>query len=118
MSDIVKDVIKKKEEAPLHLPGGYTVLIQNDDRIPYQVVIEAICSSTNLSTEEATKRMMEAHSSGLAPVASYGTKDLAETVAHSIELHARGNTNYDRYRQHLQFFEPWPLQTEIMESGG
>ena len=55
-------------------------------------------------------------------MASYASRDMAETVANRIEQHARANTNYDHYRPHIPhmgrrgFNGPWPLATEVMDA--
>lgn len=113
--------VRQREEVPLHIPGGFTVCIRNDPITPFQVVIEAVVAATGLSVGEAVKRMMQAHTSGLAPVAAYASKDIAETKANKIEQHARANTRWDEIRRHIPpngYWNPWPLQTEILDSQG
>jgi len=105
-----------KQEVPLYVPGGATVVVLNDNVTPFEVVIEAIMHGTHLSEAEATKRMMAAHKNGWAAVASYGSRDLAETVAHKIEEHAAHNPNYDHYKQHTGHHGPWPLTCEVMDA--
>lgn len=111
---------KVKVAEPVYRPGGATVVILNDDYTPFEVVIEAIVASTNLSESEATKRMMAAHNKGWSPIASYASKDVAESVAAKIEAHARSNKNYDHYRQHPHFKKfgngPWKLAAEVMDA--
>lgn len=100
-------------------PGGATVMILNDDKTPGEVVVEAIVAGTGMPASEAFNRMMRAHRGGWAPVASYGSKDMAETVADRIMRHAQQNTNYDHYRAHPHFrnFQgPWPLHVEVMDA--
>ena len=108
--------VKQKEEVPLHVPGGATVMILNDDVTPAEVVIEAIMYGTGLPANEAIRRMERAHQGGWAAVASYASRDLAETVAQKIENHARQNTRYDRYRPLIPFNGPWPLAAEVMDA--
>ena len=109
-----------REEVPMHRPGGFTVMILNDDKTPVEVVVEAVMYGTGLSPEEAMRRVEQAHNGGWAAVASYGSEDLAETVAEKIMRHARQNTRYDRYRSHPHFRNfngPWPLSAEVMAAG-
>jgi len=109
--------VQKKEEVPLHRPGGATVMILNDEYTPAEVVVEAIVAGTGLSPEEAMRRMMKAHTDGWVPIASYATRDMAETVASKIEQHARSNTRYDHYRKYMKNFQgPWPLSCEVMDA--
>lgn len=118
--DLIRKLDTSKEEEPVHLPGGFTVAIFNDDYTPFEVVIEAILASTNLSEGEAKRRMERAHQGGWSPIAAYASRDMAETVADNIMRHARRNTNYDHYRQHPHFRNfrgPWPLHAEVMEAG-
>jgi ATP-dependent Clp protease adapter protein ClpS len=111
---------KASEPEPVYRPGGATVVILNDDYTPFEVVIEAIVASTNLSVSEATKRMHAAHTKGFSPIASYASRDVAETVAENIMKHARANRHYDHYRAHPHFRrlgnQPWPLQAEVMDA--
>lgn len=109
-----------RQEVPLHRPGGFTVMILNDDKTPFEVVVEAVMYGTGLDAGEAMARVRRAHEGGWAAVASYGSKDLAETVADKIMRHASNNTRYDHYRQHPHFRNfrgPWPLTAEVMEAG-
>ena len=111
--------VHQKKEVPLHVPGGATVMILNDPVTPAEVVVEAIMYGTGLSSGEAIRRMERAHQGGWAPIASYGSRDLAETVAAKIENHARNNMRYDHYRSHIPprgYFDPWPLTTEVMDA--
>lgn len=108
--------VKQKEEVPLHVPGGATVMILNDDVTPAEVVVEAIMYGTGLSAAEATRRMEQSHRGGWAAVASYASRDLAETVASKIQNHARNNTRYDRYRPLIPYQGPWPLAVEVMDA--
>ena len=108
--------VKQPTEVPLHVPGGATVMILNDDVTPAEVVVEAIMYGTGLSAAEAMRRMEKAHQGGWAAVASYASRDLAETVASKIENHARNNTRYDRYRPLIPFNGPWPLAAEVMDA--
>jgi ATP-dependent Clp protease adapter protein ClpS len=113
--------VTQREEVPLHIPGGFTVCIRNDPVTPFQVVIEAVVAATGLSVGEATKRMMQAHTQGLAPVAAYASKDVAETKANQIEMHARRNQRWDELRPLIPprgYFDPWPLQTEVLDAEG
>ena len=113
--------VRQREEVPLHIPGGFTVCIQNDPITPFQVVIEAVVAATGLDVGEATRRMMQAHTSGLAPVAAYASRDVAETRANQIEQHARSNRRWDELRRLVPprgWFQPWPLQTEVLDAGG
>jgi ATP-dependent Clp protease adapter protein ClpS len=104
-------------EVPLHVPGGATVVILNDKVTPFEVVVEAIMHGTGLAQDEAVRRMMQAHHTGWAPVASYASRDVAETVANKIETHARNNTKYDHYRRLNRHQGPWPLAAEVMDAG-
>jgi ATP-dependent Clp protease adapter protein ClpS len=84
---------------PLETPGGANVGILNDPVTPFNVVVEAVMAGTGLSESEATRRMVQAHTTGRAAVASYASRDLAETVAGRIEANAR----------------PWTLATYVVE---
>jgi ATP-dependent Clp protease adapter protein ClpS len=116
---IDRPLVHQRQEVPQHIPGGSTVMILNDDYTPFEVVIEAIMAGTHLPAAEAIRRMESAHQNGWAAIASYGSKDMADTVADRIMMHARANTDYDHYRQHPHFrnFQgPWPLQAEVMDA--
>ena len=111
--------VHHQAEVPLHIPGGSTVMVLNDDKTPAEVVVEAIVHGTGMSPEDAFKRMMRAHRGGWAPIAAYSSKDLAETVADRIMRHAQQNTNSDHYRAHPHFRNfrgPWPLTVEVMDA--
>ena len=110
--------VKKREEVPLHIPGGATVVVLNDTVTPFQVVIEAIMYGTGLDEAEASRRMMIAHKGGWSAVACYASKDIAETVAQKIENHARANTNWDHIRPYVKHKGPWPLTCEVMDAKG
>lgn len=107
-------------EAPSKKPGGWTVMILNDDKTPAEVVIEAIVDVMGMSASQAYQKMIQAHKGGWAAIKSYGSKDLAETKAEELMAHARANDGYDHYRTHPHFrnFQgPWPLTAEVMEAG-
>jgi len=108
--------VHQKQEVPLHIPGGATVMILNDDKTPAEVVIEAVMYGTGLSESEAERRVLQAHQGGWAPVACYANRDMAETVASKIENHARNNTRYDHYKPHARHTGPWPLAVEVMDA--
>ena len=110
----------KPAEVPLHIPGGSTVCIRNDSQTLHTVVVEAVMAGTGLSEGEATKRMNQAHLNGLAPVACYASRDVAESVATKIEQHARNNHRYDNIKPYagLKNGEPWPLSCEVLDAGG
>jgi ATP-dependent Clp protease adapter protein ClpS len=114
--DVIDTPAIHQQEVPIHLPGGATVMILNDDVTPAEVVIEAVVYGTGLSPAEAESRVLRAHQGGWAPVASYASRDLAETVANKIETHARNNTRYDHYRQYVNHRGPWPLSAEVMDA--
>jgi len=113
---IDKPPVIQKKEVPLHVPGGSTVVILNDPVTPAEVVVEAVVHGTGLSPEEAFRRVNQAHQGGWAAVASYGNRDIAETVADRIMSHARNNTSYDHYRQFVKHQGPWPLTAEVMDA--
>lgn len=101
-------------------PGGFTVMILNDDKTPAEVVVEAITDVMGMSEGEAYKKMMRAHRGGWAAIKSFGSRDLAETKAEALMAHARSNDRYEHYRQHPHFRNfrgPWPLTAEVMEAG-
>jgi ATP-dependent Clp protease adapter protein ClpS len=108
--------VTSRQEVPLYVPGGATVVVLNDQVTPFEVVIEAIVAGTKLSVSEATRRMMQAHTQGWAPVASYPTVDIAETVAYNIETHAANNDRYDQYKRVQNWRGPWPLTCEVMDA--
>jgi len=105
-----------KEDAPLYVPGGATVVVLNDPTTPFEVVIEAIMAGAGLSKFAATKRMMQAHRGGWSAVASYPTRDIAETIASRIEEHAAANTNYDHYKMLNGHRGPWALTCDVMDA--
>lgn len=108
--------VQQRQEVPLYVPGGATVVIMNDDVTPYEVVIEAVVHGTGLSPAEASRRVNQSHREGWAPVASYGSRDIAETVANRIEQHARSNNRYDHYRPLIPYNGPWPLAAEVLDA--
>jgi len=105
-----------KQDAPLYVPGGATVVVLNDNTTPFEVVIEAIMAGAGLSKFAATKRMMQAHRGGWSAVASYPTRDIAETIASRIEEHAANNTNYDHYKVLTRHRGPWALTCDVMDA--
>jgi ATP-dependent Clp protease adapter protein ClpS len=110
----------KPEEIELNEPGGFNIVILNDNVTPYQVVVEAIMHAVGLSEHEAFSRMMQAHQIGWGVIATYASRDIAETVANKLEQHARANTNWDHYRPMIPprgYYRPWPLTAEVMEAG-
>ncbi len=111
-----RERVIQKQEVPLHVPGGATVVVLNDHVTPFEVAVEAVAASTGLSESEASTRMMKAHKQGWAAVAAYANKDIAESVAYKIMRHARGNTNYDHYRRFVKHIGPWPLTAEVMDA--
>jgi ATP-dependent Clp protease adapter protein ClpS len=111
-----REKVTQREEVPLHVPGGATVVVLNDHVTPFEVAVEAVMAATGLSQGEATKRMMKAHTQGWAAVAAYANRDVAETIADKIMQHARSNDNYDRYRQYTGHSGPWPLHAEVMDA--
>lgn len=115
----VETVDKKPsaKEVPIDKPGGFNVMVLNNDVTPGQVVVEALMHGIGITAEEAIKRMMKIHKTGWSAVAAYASRDLAETVANKIEKHAAGNTRYDAARQLNGHKGPWPLDTEVMEAG-
>lgn len=108
--------VTQKQEVPLHVPGGATVIILNDHVTPAEVVVEAVVAGTGLSPEVAEKRVRNAHTRGWAAVASYASRDMAETVADKIMRHAQSNTRYDHYRRFIKYNGPWPLTAEVMDA--
>ena len=108
--------VQQKSEVPLHIPGGATVMILNDPVTPAEVAVEAVMHGTGLSLEEAARRVMRAHNGGWAPVASYSSRDVAESVADKIMSHARANTRYDHYRRFVNHQGPWPFTAEVMDA--
>lgn len=117
--ELAKPPVGQQQEKSADKPGGFTVMILNDGMTPAEVVIEAISSVTGMSQEAAFDKMMKAHQGGWAPIKSYGSKDLAETIAHGIMRHAQQNDRYDQYRRHPHFRNfkgPWPLTAEVMDA--
>jgi ATP-dependent Clp protease adapter protein ClpS len=106
--------VKKQEEIPLREPGGSTVVILNDPVTPFEVVIEAVVYGTGLPADEAARRVHHSHNNGWAAVATYGSRDVAETVANKIQTHARNNTRYDHYKRMTGHQGPWPLAVEVI----
>ena len=111
-----REKVTQKQEVPLHVPGGATVVVLNDHVTPFEVAVEAVVAATGLGAEEAARRMMKAHTQGWAAVAAYANKDVAETIADRIMRHARNNSNYDHYRQYMKHTGPWPLTAEVMDA--
>jgi len=114
--DVVKNPTVASTEIPLNKPGGFTVVILNDNVTPAEVVVEAIMYATGFSEAEAWKRMTAAHKGGWTPIAAYSSYDIAESVADKIMRHAQQNSNYDHYRRISRFNGPWPLTAEVMDS--
>ena len=109
--------VRQREEVPLHIPGGATVVILNDEVTPFEVVVEAVVHGTGLSVDEAIRRVTHTHHNGWAPVACYANRDVAETVADRIMRHARSNNRYDRYRPLIPYLNgEWPLAAEVMDA--
>lgn len=106
-----------EKEIPLNDPSGWNVMIMNNNVTPAQVVVEALMAAVKISAGEAMKRMMAAHKNGWVAVAAYGSKDMADTVASKIEMHAQQNKNYEMARQFNKHKGPWPLDTEVMKAG-
>jgi ATP-dependent Clp protease adapter protein ClpS len=121
LSEIVATPVKTPatvtKELPLNDPTGWNVMILNNPVTPAEVVVEAIMAAVGLSKPAAMKRMLRAHKGGWVVVATYGSKDMAETVASKIENHAAANGGYDHYRQFVKHNGPWPLDTEVMKAG-
>jgi ATP-dependent Clp protease adapter protein ClpS len=115
---IDRPTVRQRQEVPLYVPGGFTVVILNDNVTPFEVVVEAVVAGTRLSPGEAARRVHQAHGQGWAPVASYSNRDIAETVASNIENHAAANTNYDHYKamQRPPHRGPWPLTCDVMDA--
>ena len=82
-----KPPAQQPKEIPLNSPGGATVMILNDDITPAEVVVEAIMFGTGLPAGEAIGRMERAHQGGWAAIATYASKDVADSVASKIENH-------------------------------
>jgi len=74
------DVVKKDEEV-IQKPSRYVVILQNDDYTEAMTVATAIQETFGVPSESAFNIMMAAHNHGRAVVASYGSKDVAETKA-------------------------------------
>jgi len=113
---IDKPPVQQKKEVPLYIPGGATVVIMNDNVTPFEVAVEAVVHGTGLSIDEASRRILNAHRNGWSPVASYGSRDIAETVADKIMSHAQNNNRYDEYRPLIPHNGPWPLQAEVLDA--
>lgn len=103
-------------KAPAEVPGGATVMLLNDDVTPFEVVIEALMYGCGFSKEEAYTRMMKTHTNGWHPVASYGSVDIAQSVADKIMTHAKQNNKYEHYRPISGHKGPWPLTAEVMDA--
>lgn len=133
--DIIKEEVeldrppvKQPKEIELDKPGGFNVVLLNDNITPYEVVLEALQSVLGLSQQGAYKRMMRAHRGGWHVVATYASGDIAETMAERLTNHCRNNTNYDHYRTMRGIPRsprgpgghqgPWPTAFEVMEAGG
>lgn len=115
-TDIDDITVTQKKEVPLHVPGGATVVVLNDNVTPFPLAIEAIMHGTGLSESEASRRAWDVHRKGWAAIASYPTVDIAETVASNIENYARNSTDYDMYRRFANHYGPWPLTCEVMDA--
>ena len=53
---IDRPTARQRQEVPLYVPGGFTVVILNDPVTPFEVVIEAVVAGTRLSPGEAARR--------------------------------------------------------------
>ena len=111
-----RPTVRQRQEVPLYVPGGFTVVILNDPVTPFEVVVEAVVAVTRLSFGEAARRVHHAHGQGWAAVASYSSRDVAEEVAYRIEQHAQNNTDYDHYKRMIPHRGPWPLTTDVMDA--
>jgi len=119
--------VKQPQEIELDKPGGFNVVLLNDNVTPFEVVLEALRSVLGLSEQGAFKRMMRAHRGGWHVVATYASSDVAETMAERLMSHCRDNTNYDHYRNMPGiprapngpggFKGSWPTTFEVMEAG-
>lgn len=136
--DIIKEEVvldrppvKQPKEIELDKPGGFNIVLLNDNITPYEVVLEALQSVLELSRQSAYERMMRAHRGGWHVVATYASSDVAETMAERLMDHCRSNTNYDYYRRDSNdslipryphgprgYHDPWPTTFEVMEAGG
>jgi ATP-dependent Clp protease adapter protein ClpS len=74
------DVIDQDQDAIIK-PSRYVVNLHNCDYTEGTVVAQVLMSVFGLSGEKAFTAMMTAHDHGLSTVASYGSKDVAETKA-------------------------------------
>ncbi len=79
MTDLV---VKPRSEAVVRpaRPPLYRVLLLNDDFTPRDFVVRVLRSVFRLSTDQARRVMIVAHTRGLCVVAVY-TRDVAETKA-------------------------------------
>lgn len=103
-------------EAPIEVPGGATVMLLNNHVTPFEVVLEALMFGTGLAHAECYRRMMKTHTNGWHPIASYGSADIAQSVADKITRHAAANGTYEKYRPIVKHSGPWPLDTEVMDA--
>lgn len=115
------------QEIPLNKPGGFNVVLLNDNVTPFEVVVEALQAVLGLPASVATKRMMQAHHGGWIVVATFASADVAETKANRLTQHCQNNKNYDHYRTMPgipkyprgpgQYQGPWPTTFDVMEAG-
>jgi ATP-dependent Clp protease adapter protein ClpS len=117
-NEVIEKPPVQKKEIELNKPGGFNVCVLNDPVTPGMLVIDAIVHCVKISPQEAMRRVMHAHKNGWAVVATYASRDLAETVASSIEAYVRNDTKYDKYHEYTGHPGPWPLAVEVMEAGG
>jgi ATP-dependent Clp protease adapter protein ClpS len=114
----VLDRQASSKEVELNKPGSFNVCILNDPVTPGMLVLEAIVHVIKISPAEAMRRVMTAHRGGWAVVATYSSKDVAETKASLLEDYVRNDKKYDDYHQYTGHAGAWPFTVEVMEAGG
>ena len=111
-----KPPVKEPAKEADKKPGGANVMLLNDPKTPGMLVIEAVCHATKIGTEEAIRRVLKANKEGWSIVATYGTRDQAETVAKKILDYVHGDNRYDMYRSIVKHTGKWPLAVEVMDA--
>lgn len=78
--DFAQDVIDKEEQKDVK-PNRYVVNLHNDDYTEGMTVARVLKDVFGMSGEGAFQAMMAAHTHGKSTIASYGSKDVAESKA-------------------------------------
>lgn len=103
------ELVRQPDEVSAQ-PPKYGVFIHDGDVIG-QVVEEALMAVLKWSVEKARRVTMSVPTSlgGRALVASYASRDMAETVAQAIHDHAASNQRWNDAKRFLHVVGDWDL---------